>query len=150
MCSLAANKMSLYHNWAWSELWSLSWLSSLASESALWWSPTIPENSEGSSVPFFTCTSSFSLATAPCCPPFTRFHFIRLFWNHTFTWGYKKGQTCAIICSKIVSFAISFMFNSIVVNGKKKVYMIHQTRPLISCTLVLFIMWSEENIFFSF
>lgn len=81
-----------YHNWACSELWSLSWLSSLISESALWWSPTMPENSEGSKVPFFTCTSSFSLATAPCCPPFTRFHFIRLFWNHTFTWRVKKTK----------------------------------------------------------
>lgn len=82
-----AGTLSVYHKCACSELWSLSWLSSLASESPVCWSPAapMPESSEGSSVPFFTFTSSFSRAAAPCCPPFTRFHFIRRFWNQTFT-----------------------------------------------------------------
>lgn len=74
------------HKWACSELWSLSWLSSLAKESVEWWSAAMPENSDGCNVPFFTLVSSFSRAAAPCWPPFTLFHFIRLFWNHTFTW----------------------------------------------------------------
>lgn len=52
----------------------------------------MPESSEGSSVPFFTFTSSFSRAAAPCCPPFTRFHFIRRFWNQTFTFESKQNR----------------------------------------------------------
>lgn len=82
-----AGALSVYHKCACSELWSLSWLSSLASESPVCWSPAapMPDSSEGSSVPFFTFTSSFSRAAAPCWPPFTRFHFIRLFWNQTLT-----------------------------------------------------------------
>ena len=83
--------LSDHHKWACSELWSLSWLSSsLAKESVEWWRAAMPENSEGSSVPFFTLTSSFSRASAPCWPPFTRFHFILLFWNQTFTY---RGHT---------------------------------------------------------
>lgn len=77
------------HRWGFSELWSLSWLSSSVAglgELAVRCRPTIPENSDGSKIPFFTFTSSFSRAAAPCWPPFTRFHFILLFWNHTFTW----------------------------------------------------------------
>lgn len=77
--------LCVHHKWACSELWSLSWLSSLAKESVEWWSAAMPENSDGSNVPFFTFTSSFSRAAAPCWPPFTLFHFILRFWNHTFT-----------------------------------------------------------------
>ena len=80
---------ALHHKRACSELWSLSWLSSLARESLEWWSAAILENSECSNSAFFTLTSSFSFAIAPCWPPFTRFHFILLFWNHTFT--YRKN-----------------------------------------------------------
>lgn len=37
-------------------------------------------------------TSSFSRSLGEDdCPPFTRFHFILLFWNHTFTWGGDRG-----------------------------------------------------------
>lgn len=81
---------TLHHKRACSELWSLSWLSSLARESLEWWSAAILENSECSNSAFFTLTSSFSFAIAPCWPPFTRFHFILLFWNHTFT--YRKNR----------------------------------------------------------
>lgn len=80
-----------HHKWACSELWSLSWLSSLARESAEWCSAAMPENSDGSSVPFFTFTSSFSRAAAPCWPPFTLFHFILRFWNQTFTCRAAQG-----------------------------------------------------------
>lgn len=87
-----AGTLSVYHKCACSELWSLSWLSSFASESPVCWRPAalMPESSEGSSVPFFTFTSSFSRAAAPCWPPFTRFHFIRLFWNQTFTFAEER------------------------------------------------------------
>lgn len=77
------------HRLGCSELWSLSWLSSsvaVLGKLAEHCSPTIPENSEGSSIPFFTFANSFSWAAAPCWPPLTRFHFILLFWNQTFTW----------------------------------------------------------------
>ena len=76
------------HSGGCSELWSLPWLSSSVAslgELAKHWSPTTPDNSDGGNRPFFTLTSSLSRAAAPCCPPFTRFHFILLFWNHTFT-----------------------------------------------------------------
>lgn len=88
VCVLSKNTME-GHRWGCPVLWSLSWLSSSVAglgELAERWSPTIPENSDGSNVPFFTFTSSFSRAAAPCWPPLTRFHFILLFWNHTFTW----------------------------------------------------------------
>ncbi|TNN49620.1 hypothetical protein EYF80_040178 [Liparis tanakae] len=68
-----------------------------AQESVEWWSAAMPENSEGSSVPFFTFTSSFSRAAAPCWPPFTLFHFILRFWNHTFTCDDRvlwRGSIC--------------------------------------------------------
>lgn len=84
--------LCVHHKWACSELWSLSWLSSLAKESVEWWSAAMPENSDGSNVPFFTLTSSFSRAAAPCWPPFTLFHFILLFWNHTFTYGWRRQK----------------------------------------------------------
>lgn len=84
------------HKWACSELWSLSWLSSLAKESVEWCSAAMPENSDGSNVPFFTFTSSFSRAAAPCWPPFTLFHFILLFWNHTFTCLSVRSRLTAI------------------------------------------------------
>lgn len=89
-----AGTLSVYHKCACSELWSLSWLSSFASESPVCWRPAapMPESSEGSSVPFFTFTSSFSRAAAPCWPPFTRFHFIRLFWNQTFTFVEERKK----------------------------------------------------------
>lgn len=85
----------VYHKCACSELWSLSWLSSLARESPVCWrvAAPMPESSEGRRVPFFTFTSSFSRAAAPCCPPFTLFHFIRLFWNQTFTFNKDKEQS---------------------------------------------------------
>lgn len=93
---------SIHHKWPSSVLWSLSWLSSFDRMSPAWWPPdvAIPESSEGSKVPFFTLTSSFSLATAPCWPPLTRFHFILRFWNHTFTWN--KSET-VIICKDVNS-----------------------------------------------
>lgn len=89
-----------YHKCACSELWSLSWLSSFTRESPVCWrlAAPMPESSEGSSVPFFTFTSSFSRAAAPCCPPFTRFHFIRRFWNQTFTFEPKQNKTESFVC----------------------------------------------------
>ena len=105
-----ADPLCLYHKCACSELWSLSWLSSFASESPVCWrvAAPIPESSEGSSVPFFTFTSSFSRAAAPCWPPFTLFHFIRLFWNHTFTLNKEREQVKERKKVKWTNFFLSF------------------------------------------
>lgn len=99
------------------------------------WRPAalMPESSEGSSVPFFTFTSSFSRAAAPCWPPFTRFHFIRLFWNQTFTFTEERqnqkirmGSLKVIMIFLAVAQCFTFFF-------------------LMMCKTLLFCLYNKEN-----